>query len=209
MRLTAPFRMGVQPDSHRYAQATFHDGTHRQAPGDSTPWRDAATPLNRIKGWWLAPAAKGSMIAAWCITIVLGTYCFSIQQDAKGTYLLNNVLLRTLHEEALRADANQERAAELQEFMKKRQEDQEKVNKSNMNVVKKYEEFSERLKNGLVNYELELSRERARADAVHDRNQELVSELLKVRQELVQVRKENKTLAIQLEKMQKISRNLA
>ncbi|RNE97338.1 hypothetical protein TraAM80_09370 [Trypanosoma rangeli] len=105
--------MGGELDAHRYEQTTFHEGTHRQAPGDSTPWRDFSPPLNRFKGWWLAPAAKGSMIAAWCLTVVIGAYCFSIQQDAKGTYLLINVLLRTLHEEALRADANQERALEL------------------------------------------------------------------------------------------------
>ncbi|ORC92310.1 uncharacterized protein TM35_000045240 [Trypanosoma theileri] len=209
MRLTIPFRLNVLPDAHRYAQATFHEGTHRQAPGDSTPWRDVSSPLNRIKVWWLAPAAKGSMIAAWCITLVLGAYCFSIQQDAKGTYLLNNVLLRNLHEETLRADANQERAKDLQKTLKTQLEEEAELRKGKLRVVKQYEEFSDNMKKGLVNYELELSRERARADVVHERNQALVDELIKVRQELSLVKKENVALTTELQKLQKLSKKFA
>ncbi|RNE96791.1 uncharacterized protein Tco025E_09659 [Trypanosoma conorhini] len=200
--------MGVQSDAHRYAQATFHEGAHRQAPGDSTPWRDVSSPLNRLKGWWLAPAAKGSMIAAWCLTVVLGSYCFFIQQDAKGTYLLNNVLLRTLHEETLRADANQERASQLKESMKKHLLQEERQSKENRQFVKGFEEYSETMKKGLINYELELSRESARADAVHARNQELVTELLNVRQELSRAKKENKDLLAELAKLQKLQRSV-
>ncbi|EAN92854.1 hypothetical protein C3747_1g827 [Trypanosoma cruzi] len=208
MNLTSSFLMGGQPDVHRYAQATFHEGTHRQAPGDSTPWRDVSSPLNRLRGWWLAPAAKGSMIAAWSVTLVLGAYCFFIQQDAKGTYLLNNVLLRTLHEETLRADANQERASELRELMKKRNVQEEIRNEEHLKAVKGFEEYDKTMKKGIINHELELSRERARADAVHERNRELVSELLGVRQELTRVKKENKTLSAELANLQKISRSL-
>ncbi|ESL10093.1 hypothetical protein TRSC58_02178 [Trypanosoma rangeli SC58] len=200
--------MGGQPDAHRYAQATFHEGTHRQAPGDSTPWRDFSSPLNRFKGWWLAPAAKGSMIAAWSVTIVLSAYCFSIQQDAKGTYLLNNVLLRTLHEEALRADASQERALELKKSMKKQLLQEERRGQEKLQAIKGFEEYSKSMRKGLINYEVELSRESARADALHARNQELVSELHGVRQELTWVKKENTTLLAELAKFQKLSRSV-
>ncbi|EPY30170.1 hypothetical protein AGDE_09578 [Angomonas deanei] len=189
---------------HRYAQATFHEGTHRMAPGDSSPWRDASSPVNRIKGWWLAPAAKGSVIAAWCVTFVLGTYCFSIQQDAKGTYLLNNVLLRNLHEESQRADANQQRAAELQEAMKQHLSQHEKNKKTN-DKIKEYKSSLEEVKAGIVNYELELAREKLRADTNHERSQNLVNELIAVRQQIAALQKDNKILTQEIERLRKSS----
>ncbi|CAD2216882.1 hypothetical protein AGDE_12107 [Angomonas deanei] len=197
-------RQGSQPDMHRYAQATFHEGTHRMAPGDSSPWRDASSPVNRIKGWWLAPAAKGSVIAAWCVTFVLGTYCFSIQQDAKGTYLLNNVLLRNLHEESQRADANQQRAAELQEAMKQHLSQHEKNKKTN-DKIKEYKSSLEEVKAGIVNYELELAREKLRADTNHERSQNLVNELIAVRQQIAALQKDNKILTQEIERLRKSS----
>lgn len=198
-------RQGFQPELHRYAQATFHEGTHRQAPGDSTPWRDVSSPVNRFRGWWLAPAAKGSVIAAWCLTFVIGTYCFSIQQDAKGTYLLNNVLLRNLHEETQRADANQQRAAELQEAMQQHLS-QEKDRKKSTAALRAFADSSEKMKAGLINYELELTRERTRAEEIHKRNQGLVDELVKVRQELAQAKNDNRILVEEVEKLRKYSR---
>ncbi|CBH14851.1 hypothetical protein, conserved [Trypanosoma brucei gambiense DAL972] len=199
MRRTAFSLMIVPPESHRYAKATFHEGVHRQAPGDSTPWRDVASPLNRFKMWWLAPAAKGTMTAAWCMTIVMGAYCFSIQQDAKGTYLLNNVLLRTLHEEAMRADANQERANELQEYLKQRLEKLEAGGKAASRNM-----GGDAVKEGLINHELEISRERVRSDTIHQRNQQLVDELLKVRQELAVTRKKHSAALSEIDKLQKL-----
>lgn len=194
---------GIQPELHRYSQATFHEGSHRQAPGDSTPWRDVSSPINRFRGWWLAPAAKGSVIAAWCLTFVVGAYCFSIQQDAKGTYLLNNVLLRNLHEESQRANANEERAEELQEVVRQYLAE-ESNRKRNSSKLKEYVNSSDEIRAGIVNYELELARERGRADATHKRNQDLVKELLTVRQEVAQVRKDNATLVGEVEKLQRL-----
>lgn len=208
LRKTIRLRQGIQPELHRYSQSTFHEGTHRQAPGDSTPWRDISSPVNRFRGWWLAPAAKGSVIAAWCLTFVIGTYCFSIQQDAKGTYLLNNVLLRNLHEESQRADANAERASELQEAMRQYLADENERKRSSA-ALKEYVSSSERVKTGLVNYELELSRERARGNATHERNQELVKELLALRQELAQVKRDNGVLVSELEKYQRASQRVS
>nr|CCC93211.1 unnamed protein product [Trypanosoma congolense IL3000] len=203
MRRTLLYLMIIPPESHRYSKATFHEGAHRQAPGDSTPWRDAASPLNRAKMWWIAPAAKGTMTAAWCMTAVIGAYCFSIQQDAKGTYLLNNVLLRTLHEEALRADANQERARDLQESVKRKHGEEECDEKfmttRNQEVKKNYTSDG-----NVINYELEISRERARSDVVHDRNQQLASELHSVRQELAHVRRDYALAIREIEKLQKL-----
>ncbi|KPA86098.1 putative mitochondrial hypothetical protein [Leptomonas pyrrhocoris] len=203
LRKSARLCQGIQPELHRYSQATFHEGTHRQAPGDSTPWRDVSSPINRFRAWWLAPAAKGSVIAAWCLTFVVGAYCFSIQQDAKGTYLLNNVLLRNLHEESQRANANEERAGELQEAIRQYLS-RETGRKSNLSKLNEYVTSSEELKSGIVNYELELARERGRADALHERNQDLVKELMSVRQEIAQIRKDNATLVGEVETLQRL-----
>lgn len=202
LRWTLFRRQSFQPELHRYAQATFHEGTHRQAPGDSTPWRDVSSPVNRFRGWWLAPAAKGSVIAAWCLTSVIGVYCFSIQQDAKGTYLLNNVLLRNLHEETRRADANEQRAAELHEAVRQHLS-KEKDRKRSAGKTPEFVDSSERTKTGLANYELELMRERTRADETHKRNQALVDELSKVRRELSQLKSDNRVLVEEVEKLRR------
>ncbi|EPY33219.1 hypothetical protein STCU_02166 [Strigomonas culicis] len=190
---------------HRYAQATFHEGTHRLAPGDSTPWRDTSSPINRLKGWWLAPAAKGSVIAAWCVTFVIATYCFTIQQDAKGTYLLNNVLLRNLHEETQRADASEQRASSLQDAMRQMFASEKKKH-SNLEKLEQYRESGEKIKAGLVNYELELSRERARADTLYERNQNLIVEMTRVRQEMTRLKSDNETLTHEIDKLRKLVR---
>ncbi|AYU82976.1 hypothetical protein conserved [Leishmania donovani] len=203
MRKSARLWQGIQPELHRYSHATFHEGTHRQAPGDSTPWRDVSSPVNRFRAWWLAPAAKGSVIAAWCLTCVIGAYCFSIQQDAKGTYLLNNVLLRNLHEESQRANANEGRAGELQEAMRQYLSE-EKSRKRSAAKLEEYVASSEKMKAGIVNYELELVRERGRADAAHERNQQLLRELMSVRREMAQVQKDNATLVMEVEKLQRL-----
>ncbi|KAI5689248.1 hypothetical protein MNV84_07395 [Leishmania braziliensis] len=203
MKKSVHLWQGIQPELHRYSHATFHEGTHRQAPGDSTPWRDVSSPVNRFRAWWLAPAAKGSVIAAWSLTCVIGAYCFSIQQDAKGTYLLNNVLLRNLHEESQRASANEERAGALQEAMRQylAEETSRKQNTANL---AEYVASSKKMKAGIVNYELELVRERGRADATHERNQKLVKELLAARQEVARVQKDNATLVGEVEKLQRL-----
>nr|CCC50914.1 conserved hypothetical protein [Trypanosoma vivax Y486] len=203
MRCTSFLSMVTQLESHRYAKATFHEGVHRQAPGDSTPWRDVASPINRIKMWWLTPAAKGSMTAAWCMAIITGAYCFSIQQDTKETYLLNNVLMRALHDETLRANANEERVGELQEAVRKHVGKLE-MKKSCKFVDSKNESVGAAAQ-GHINHEIELVRERMRADVVHERNQQLVNELHKVRLALAQVNKENIQLRGEVERLQKLS----
>ena len=200
--------MNVPEDLHRYSHATFHDGAHRQAPGDSTPWRDAASPFNKVKAWWIAPAAKGSIIAAWSVTMVIGSYCYALQQDAKSTYMLNNVLLRNLHQESLRADANEDRASELQQAVKSKIIKEEKMKIDHKSSLKQCSDSKEELRSGLVNYELELSRERARSDVVHDRNQLLVKELHQVRTDLHQAKKENTKLVDEVDRLRKIVRRL-
>jgi hypothetical protein len=201
-------QLNVAPEMHRFSQSTFHEGTHRQAPGDSTPWRDVATPINRVKAWWVAPAAKGGMLAAWCITFVTATYTYSLQKDAKATYMLNNVLLRNLHQESLRADANQDRAAELQLAVKKKMIHDDKVKSDQKQSLKQCSDAKETLQNGLVNYELELSREKARSDIVHDRNQNLVKELHSIRTELNKTKKDNFRLTEEVEKLRKVVKRL-
>lgn len=193
---------------HRYSQSTFHEGAHRQAPGDSTPWRDTSSPFNKFKAWWMAPAAKGSIIAAWSITLVLGTYTYALQQDAKHTYMLNNVLLRNLHQESLRADANHDRVQELQLAVKGKVAKEEILKQDHKKSLKQCADKKEELLNGVQNFEMELSRERARSDLVHERNQNLVKELHSIRTELSTSQKDNKRLVEEVEKLRKAVRRL-
>ncbi|CCW62035.1 unnamed protein product [Phytomonas sp. EM1] len=201
MRKSSRFYQSYFPEMHRYANSTFHEGTHRQSPGDSTPWRDTSSPINRLRAWWLAPMAKASVIAAWCITLAFGTYCFSIQEDAKGTYLLNNVLLRSLHDEIQRADANQQRTLELEETIKQYLEEKHDKKKSSQSNQSKAS--SEEVAKGLINYELQLSREKYRGDRIHERNQHLVEEISKLRQEISKSNEENKLLLQEIGRLKK------
>ncbi|CCW72269.1 unnamed protein product [Phytomonas sp. Hart1] len=207
MRKCCKFQQGIIPELHRYAQSTFHEGTHRQSPGDSTPWRDSSSPINRLRAWWLAPMAKGSIIAAWSITLAFGTYCFSIQEDAKGTYLLNNVLLRSLHDEIKRADANQQRVSELEETMKQYLEENEENEKSSK--LNKIKASNEKGTTGLINYELQLSREKYRGDQIHARNQHLVEEIAKLRQEMLKSNEETNLLLQEISKLKKFTERLS
>lgn len=117
--------------------------------------------------------------------------------------MLNNVLLRNLHEESQRANANEERAGELQAAIRQYLSE-ETSRKKNSAKLKEYVTSSDEIKAGIVNYELELVRERGRADALHERNQELVKELTKVRQEMREVKRDNATLVGEIEKLQRL-----
>lgn len=258
LRKTLIRRQHVHPETGRYSQATFHDGAHRQAPGDSTPWRDTSNPLLKLRTWWMAPAAKGSIVAAWSCTAVVFSYCWSLQIDAKGTYTMNNVLLRNLHQEAVRADASEERARSMQVLLAEAQaaaaDAQKKVGEvqgqpveankkpwwtfglgggsgakdGNSHTTKslaadptdnkiKVPEAMDPLppavvpksvldsSNSMINYELELTRERVRSAQVHERNQNLVAEMNKLRSELFLLRKENKDLAAYAERIKRAS----
>lgn len=186
---------GIQPELHRYSQSTFHDGTHRQAPGDSTPWRDTSSPINRIRGWWMAPAAKGSVTAAWCFVIVIGAYCISLQQDAKRTYLLNTSILRELHEETLRADVNSERTERLAGVVKH-------LYKMGKLKDKKYSELKdfESGRPSIIDYETELCKERARSESLYERNQLLTKELSELRMQNLRLSAEKERLLVEVQK---------
>ena len=122
--------------------------------------------------------------------------------------MLNNVLLRNLHQESLRADANEDRASELQQAVKSKIIKEEKMKIDHKSSLKQCSDSKEELRSGLVNYELELSRERARSDVVHDRNQLLVKELHQVRTDLHQAKKENTKLVDEVDRLRKIVRRL-
>lgn len=187
---------GFQPELHRYSQSTFHEGTHRQAPGDSTPWRDISSPINRLRAWWLAPAAKGSFLSAWCLAVVIGAYCIALQQDAKRTYILNSAILRNLHEETLRADANQERADHFSRVLKHLY----KTGNIKDSTLKKLDVSSSATSCEAIDYETELCRERARAELIQERNDALVQELFNERQAFLKVQRENNLLKKNLKK---------
>eukprot|EP00796_Vickermania_ingenoplastis_P005248 gene5248-3759_t len=186
---------GFQPELHRYSQSTFHDGTHRQAPGDSTPWKDASSPISRLRAWWLAPAAKGSVMGAWGIAIIMGIYCVSLQQDAKRTYLLNSVILRNLHEQTLRADVNNEKSEELARVLKGLYKEGKLRGTKGLGVEglegTTANEEAMRGKSAL-DYETELCKVRARSELLHERNQKLLNELSHERSLNAKLEKEKK-----------------
>lgn len=181
------YLQGLQPELHRYAQSTFHEGTHRQAPGDSTPWKDVSSPISRLRAWWLAPAAKGSFLSAWCLAIVISIYCVVLQQDAKRTYILNSTLLRNLHEETLRADANQERVNHFSRVIKNLY----KLGKIKNDTFKEVHGCEASAFSQVVDYETELCREQARAELLQERNDSLVQELYNERQLSLKLQREN------------------
>lgn len=190
IKCTRRYLQGLQPELHRYAQSTFHEGTHRQAPGDSTPWKDISSPINRLRAWWLAPAAKGSFLSAWCLAIVIGVYCVVLQQDAKRTYILNSSILRNLHEETLRADANQERIDHLSRVLKHLY----KMGKIKDDTFKSLDDPPKTTCSEAIDYETELCRERARSEIIQERNDALVRELFNERQVALNLRHENELL---------------
>ena len=120
-------RARLQVSWHRYSSATFHDGAHRQAPGDSTPWVDSSHPYNRIKAWFVAPAARGAIIGAWSLTCVMAAYSYSVAHDVQRVYSLNVLIMKNLHEETLRADANEEKVVELQRAIQSKIETERKM----------------------------------------------------------------------------------
>ncbi|TPP46374.1 hypothetical protein CGC20_0160 [Leishmania donovani] len=81
---------------------------------------------------------------------------------------------------------------------------EEKSRKRSAAKLEEYVASSEKMKAGIVNYELELVRERGRADAAHERNQQLLRELMSVRREMAQVQKDNATLVMEVEKLQRL-----
>lgn len=118
----------------------------------------------------------------------------TLQQDAKRTYLLNSVLLRNLHEETLRADANTDRVQEMNTAMKHLHQRGEL--EGNHTVPGS--------NSARVNYETELCKERVRSEVLHERNQLLVGELAKERQLNSKLQAEKSELQRLLSKGKKI-----
>ena len=187
----------------RFSQSTFHDGVHRQAPGDSTPWKDTSTPLLRLRAWWMAPASKGSIIAAWTSTFLVSSYCYTLQVDARGTYLMNNTLLGNLHHEVIRADASEERVQGLQGVIKEKEAQKKDMSKSHSKSIAQCNDSKEELRSGLNNYETELARERARGELTRERNAQLVQEMNTLRIELYQLRKQKAVLEESVVRMER------
>ncbi|EPY41320.1 hypothetical protein AGDE_02605 [Angomonas deanei] len=71
--------------------------------------------------------------------------------------------------------------------------------------IKEYKSSLEEVKAGIVNYELELAREKLRADTNHERSQNLVNELIAVRQQIAALQKDNKILTQEIERLRKSS----
>ena len=195
--------LGLNP-LHRYSESTFHDGGHRQAPGDSIPWKDSAIPINRIKQWWFTPAGKGSMLISWAITMSLGMYCMQLSADSKINYRTNNMLVRQLHIETRRADMHQERAKELYQSVVSTVEKEANSKVTHKKSLQECTDSKDELQGSVVNFSGELSRERARNDLQQKRNQGLVSELIAVRTELAEVKRENTRLVEETGKLRKL-----
>lgn len=203
IRRSRVWRSMTDPEKGRFSQSTFHDGAHRQAPGDSTPWKDTSTPLLRLRAWWMAPASKGSIVAAWTSTFVVASYCYTLQVDAKGTYLMNNTLLGNLHHEVIRADANEERVQGLQNVIKEKEAQKADMRQSHSKSIAQCNDSKEELRTGLNSYETELARERARGELTRERNAQLVQEMNALRIELYQLRKQKASLEESVSRMER------
>jgi hypothetical protein len=191
---------------HRYSNATFHDGGHRQSPGDTIPWKDQQMPINRLKAWWFTPAAKGSLLVSWSITLALFTYTYQLSMDSKMNYKANNYLVRNLHQESRRADMHEERAKELYEAVVATVSKEVASSKTHKKSLQSCNDSKEELQGTVVNFSGELSRERARNDVVHQRNQALVKEMTALRAELGDVKKEKRLLEEEVLKLRKIAK---
>lgn len=122
-------------------------------------------------------------MAGWAIAIILGAYCVSLHQDAKRTYLLNSVILRNLHEETLRADANGERLKHSTDVIKH-------LYKTNPQKLKVKSDAN----SPIADYEVELAKRNAESELTHERNKALVEELFRQRQKNLLLEQEIKKL---------------
>jgi hypothetical protein len=161
-------------------------------------------PINRIKRWWFTPAAKGSLIVSWAVTASLGVYCIQISYDAKLNYRANSFLVRHLHSESRRADMEEERSSELYKAVVETVNKEASATVAHKKSLQACTETKDELQGTVVNFSGELSRERARNDLLHKRNQGLVTELIGVRSDLAEARKEKKLLQEELVKLRKI-----
>ena len=108
--------------------------------------------------------------------------------------MLNTILLRNLHQETLRADANEQRLKELEEITNAQAKLEIGMKDAHGNEISQRDTVNKDLKKGIINYELERNREQMRSKVIHERNQLLVTEMADLRAEVNVLRKENETL---------------
>lgn len=181
-------------DINRYSNVTFASGVHRESPLQTKVYDSPTRPLERLKHFWFTPTARGTLLASWTFTGVIALYCFAMEQENRATYMLNTVLLRNLHQETLRADASEQRLKQLEGVVELQARNEVQLKQTLDTEVTQISEINKDLKRGIVNYELERNRERARAKIIHERNQQLVKEMADLRAESSSLKKENEVL---------------
>jgi hypothetical protein len=167
----------VEPELSKYYNATFSEGVHRQAPRmEDKAWQDRKSPVKRFWDWYAKPVYRGSVMIAYAICGVTLYYCTCLNDDAKSTYTVNTALQRTLQLESMKALEAQERLEELQKSMLAQEG---KDDKDRRDLRRQQTEKSQ-----VVNFQLELAREREKGKELFERNNNLVSELVTTRNEL-------------------------
>lgn len=204
------------PELSKYAHATFFDGSHREAPHvNHKAHMDRKSPVLRVLGWLATPVAKGTMLAAWCVTGVASYYSACVADDAKSTYLVNTALQRHLHLETMKAQASALRLENLQaEFDRLSFATVAGTSAAGKGSKVAAAPAAAQDKNGqsvpatdireeIATTDVELNRERRRANENHARNELLVSELHNTRYELREAVKERDSLREEVIKLNK------
>ena len=215
LRRTFFCRAHVDPELSKYYHATFADGTHRVSPNpESKAWQDRKSPIRRFWQWYAQPVYKGTMLAAWCVTGLLAYYCACVADDAKSTYMVNTAIQRTLHLESIKAQEAVERYEELKRAYQAPQtdvgnkKDAKSASTSSNDVDRREARREDGTRGSVVNYELELARERQRADEVNARNKNLVMEMIKLRNDLREAVKQKQQLEEEVKKLGKLVKSL-
>jgi hypothetical protein len=161
------------PEMHRFAEGTFKDGAHRNAPNKAhQAWSDVRSPLARIKMWAVIPQTTLSVAIAWSSSLVLFYYSFCLGMDARSTYLANNCLQRELHVSTAQAVSLEKRLNATQTELDGLRSGGKGAGGASVAMQQ-----SSSTDAGLTNYEYELRTERSRNKHLVERNSHLVGEL--------------------------------
>lgn len=170
----------TNPDLHRHVQSTFKDSHYRQAPDPAfKAHRDPKSPLYRLVDWAGTPANKVSVVVAWSMTAGVIYYCWCVCYDLRGCYLAINKLGRDLHLANSRVADAEQRLADVQGTAPAEGTDN-------------------------MPHQIELMRERQRAEGMLARNQNLVKEMTELRADLAATRKRFDETDAELQRVRKI-----
>jgi hypothetical protein len=200
---------GKNPNIHRHAESTFHEGAHREPPTPTRkPWKDKMAPLQVLRMTLMSPTSRGSHMWSFGALCVVGYYAFCLSYDIKAHYLMNNNLHRELHIQRVKTMNFEERTLQLEKLLEEAAVKVPAANFKRDDEASKILEKSQDSQKGVppplpsptaesaaasmtaTNYEFELARERVRAKELSRQHQNLVHELADVRAENSKLKKQ-------------------